>query len=196
MTASPRFGFRVLGHRPEKRRPVDWHAAFAGYARCHAIAQVDREAFLSHFTFEQDFVDYLITERSEKGYNGLCGASWLFWDIDRPDDLALALRDARRLAGVILERYRELDDDDLLIFLSGGEGVHIGIPTAWNPEASPQFNAIAREFCLTIAEAAKVPVDGSIYSKCRLFRAPNSRHPKTGLYKRRLMLDELTHLKP
>jgi hypothetical protein len=28
----------------------------------------------------------------------------------------------------------------------------------------------------------------------RLFRAPNSRHPKTGLDKRRLTLDELLHL--
>ena len=47
-----------------------------------------------------------------------------------------------------------------------------------------------------MAEAANVAVDGSIYSKTRLFRAPNSRHPKTGLFKRRLTLDELSFLKP
>jgi hypothetical protein len=116
--------------------------------------------------------------------------------IDRPDDLALALRDARRLAGAILERHRELDDADLLIFLSGGKGVHVGIPTAWHPEPSPRFHESAKLFCLAIAEAAKVAVDGSIYSKTRLFRAPNSRHPKTGLFKRRLTLDELGFLKP
>ncbi len=68
----------------------------------------------------------------------------------------LALRDARRLAGAILERYRELDDDDLLIFLSGGKGVHIGIPTVWHPSPSPHFNAIAKLFCLAIAEAANI----------------------------------------
>jgi hypothetical protein len=56
---TPIFGFRVVGHRAEKRRPVDWHAAFAGHARCDSKAQLDREAFLSHFTFAQDFVDYL-----------------------------------------------------------------------------------------------------------------------------------------
>ena len=149
-----------------------------------------------HFTFGQDFVDYLEREGSERGYNGPCGASWLFWDIDRPDDLALALRDARRLAGAILERYRELDDDDLLIFLSGGKGVHVGIPTTWHPEPSPDFHIVAKLFCLAMAEAANVAVDGSIYSKTRLFRAPNSRHPKTGLFKRRLTLDELSFLKP
>ncbi len=195
MKATP-FGFRVVGHRAEKRRPIDWHAAFAGYASCDRKAELDREAFLSHFTFEQDFVDYLEREGSEKGYSGPCGASWLFWDIDRPDDLALALRDARRLAGAILERYRELDDADLLIFLSGGKGVHIGIPTAWHPEPSPGFHECAKLFCLAMAEAANVAVDGSIYSKTRLFRAPNSRHPKTGLFNRRLTLDELSFLKP
>jgi len=182
-------------NRAEKRRPVDWHAAFAGYACCDRKAELDREAFLSHFTFEQDFVDYLERQGSEKGYSGPCGASWLFWDIDRPDDLALALHDARRIAGAILERYRELDDADLLVFLSGGKGLHLGIPTTWHPEPSPRFHESAKLFCLAIAEAANVVVDGAIYSKTRLFRAPNSRHPKTGLFKRRLSLDELTHLK-
>jgi len=39
-----------------------------------------------------------------------------------------------------------------------------------------------------------VNIDTSVYDKVRLFRAPNSRHPKTGLHKRRLTLDELLHL--
>ncbi len=75
-------------------------------------------------------------------------------------------------------------------------GVHIGIPTAWHPEPSPGFHECAKLFCLAMAEAANVAVDGSIYSKTRLFRAPNSRHPKTGLFNRRLTLDELSFLKP
>jgi len=73
--------------------------------------------------------------------------------------------------------------------------VHVGIPTVWHPSPSPSFNAIAKLFCLAIADAANVVLDRSIYSKTRLFRAPNSRHPKTGLFKRRLSLDELTYLK-
>jgi hypothetical protein len=35
-----------------------------------------------------------------------------------------------------------------------------------------------------------------IYSKTRLFRAPNSRHPRTGLFKRRIAFQELMHLGP
>jgi len=194
MTSTP-FGFRVVGHRAGRRRLVDWRAAFAAYAECNPQARPEREAYLSHFVFGQDFAEYLEREGTEKDYKGPCGADRLFWDIDRPDDLGLALRDARRLAGAILDRYRELDDDDLLVFLSGAKGVHVGIPTAWHPAPSPHFNATAKLFCLAIAEATNVVVDGLIYSKTRLFRAPNSRHPKTGLFKRRLSLDELTHLK-
>jgi hypothetical protein len=116
--------------------------------------------------------------------------------LDRPDDLGAALRDARRLAGAILDRFRGLDEDDLLIFLSGAKGVHVGIPAAWHPEPSPDFNAVAKRFCLDLADAAGVVADPTIYSKTRLLRAPNSRHPRTGLHKRRLTLDALTHLKP
>src|SRR5262249_36626556 len=154
MTTMP-VGFRVVGHRAGRRRPVNWRAAFVAYADCDPKAELDREAYLSHFVFGPEFAEHMEQESTEKGYDGPCGADWLFWDIDRPDDLGLALRDARRLAGAILDRYRELDDEDLLIFLSGGKGVHVGIPTVWHPEPSPHFNAIAKLFCLGLAEEAK-----------------------------------------
>ena len=40
----------------------------------------------------------------------------------------------------------------------------------------------------------QVTIDGGVYDKVRAFRAPNSRHPKTGLHKRALTLDELMRL--
>ena len=39
--------------------------------------------------------------------------------------------------------------------------------------------------------AAGVRVDEGIYDKIRPFRCPNSRHPRTGLHKRRLRSEEL-----
>jgi len=83
----------------------------------------------------------------------------------------------------------------VLVFVSGGKGVHAGIRTVWVPEPSPDYHAVAKRFCLDLAERAGVAADGSIYSKTRIFRAPNSRHA-SGLFKRRLSLDELTHLGP
>jgi hypothetical protein len=195
MTTTPcGFGFRVVGSKWGERRLVDQTAALAGYCSCDPRAEVQREAYLSHFVFPLEFRRHLETERSERGYNGPCGADWLYWDVDRPGDLEHALRDARRLAGAILERYRDVDDDDLLIFLSGGKGLHVGVPTSlWHPEPSPTFNEVARRFALAHADRAGIAIDVSIYSKTRLFRAPNSRHP-SGRFKRRLMFEELMYL--
>ena len=190
------YGFRVVGHRANARRLVDWRAAFTAYAECDERATPDREAYLSHFQFGNDFKEHLEQAGSEKGYNGPCGTSWLFWDVDRTD-LEIALADTRRLVGGLLDRYRELDDDDLLTFLSGGKGFHVGIPCSiWNPEPSLRFHEVAKRFAFAHAERAGIVVDGLIYSKTRLFRAPNSRHPKSGLFKRRLTHRELMHLKP
>src|SRR5262249_50095767 len=66
----------------------------------------------------------------------------------------------------------------------------------WGPTPTKYFNVTGRRSCEAHGERAGVVVDGTVYTKTRLFRAPNSRHPKTGLFKRRLGLDELMHLKP
>ncbi len=189
------YGFWVVGSLWARRQSVDWRTAFAAYCACDDRAQPEREAFFSHFTFGRDLHEYLTRTGSEAGFTGPCGTDWLHWDIDRADDLDAALRDARRLSGAILDRYRELGDDDLLIFLSGGKGFHVGVAAAlWGPPPSTRFHEIARRFALAHAELAGVTIDPSVYSKARLFRAPNSRHPRTGLFKRRLTLDELMGL--
>jgi hypothetical protein len=118
----------------------------------------------------------------------------VWFDVDRPDDLDAALHDTRRLAAVILQRYPAMDDDDLLLFFSGSKGFHVGLPITWNPEPSTVFHRVARHFAEGLATLAGVRIDTSVYDRVRLFRAPNSRHAKTGLHKRRLTLHELMHL--
>jgi hypothetical protein len=189
------FGFRIFGGCHEARRLIDWAAAFRGYCECDQRAETDREGYLSAFTFGADFRRHLELTDSTKGYNGVCASPWLWWDIDREGDLQAATNDARRLAAAMVERYR-LDDDGLLLFFSGSKGFHVGLPTAlWLPAPSATFNRTARRFAEALAEQVGVAIDTSIYDKVRAFRAPNSRHPKTGLHKRRLTLDELLHLK-
>jgi hypothetical protein len=124
----------------------------------------------------------------------VCGAPFIWWDIDREGDLESALSDTMRLVHSMVYRLR-LDDDDLLIFYSGSKGFHVGLPTAlWAPEPSVVFNRVARRFAEGIAESAGVTIDIGVYDKVRAFRAPNSWHPKTGRHKRRLSLKELTEL--
>jgi hypothetical protein len=186
-------GFRILGSCNEARVCVEHARAFAAYASCDVLAAVEREAYLSAFTFGDDFRERLQSTGSVKGFDGACWTAWLWFDIDRAD-LDAALRDARRLALWLVERY-QLDDDALLIFFSGSKGLHIGLPSSlWTPEPSSSFHRVCRQLAEGIGKAAGVVVDTSVYDRVRAFRAPNSRHPKTGLHKRRLSLDELEGL--
>jgi hypothetical protein len=193
-TPKPWLGFRVVGKATSPRRLTDTGAALAAYAACDPKAEVHKEAYLSAFAYDTAFRDYLATNGSVKGYNGACWAPFLWFDIDRQDNLDTALRDARRLAAGTLQRYPSLNDDDLLAFFSGSKGFHIGLPGTWLAEPSADYHRVARHFSESLAGTVGVAVDAGTYLKVQLFRAPNSRHAKTKLHKRRLSFDELMHL--
>ena len=98
------------------------------------------------------------------------------------------------MAASLIDRYR-LDGDDLLVFFSGSKGFHIGLPTSlWQPMPSERYHRVARRFAEWLVEPIEIAIDVGIYDKVRAFRAPNSRHPKTGLHKRALSARELLHL--
>ena len=186
-------GFRIVGPCTNERRLVDWQAAFVAYAALDERAEVNREGYLSAFRFGDDFRQHLDVNGSTKGFDGVCGARFVWFDIDRTD-LEAARRDAARLCLCLVDRY-SLDDDGLLIFFSGSKGFHVGLPTdLWQPTASLTFHHTARRLAEGLAAAAQVAIDGGVYDKVRAFRAPNSRHGKTEFYKRRLPLDELMRL--
>lgn len=188
------YGFRIVGGTWETRRLVDAAAAFAGYAACDSKAEVHREAYLSAFQYGEDFRRLLLETGSTARYSGPCWSPWLWFDIDAEGDLERARREAARLVLKLYERYKP-GDDDLLIFFSGSKGFHVGLPTSlWSPPPSADFAKTARRFAEHAAGLATVTIDAGVYDRVRAFRAPNSRHPKTGLHKRRFALDELTGL--
>ncbi|MCO6045909.1 DNA primase [Aeoliella sp. ICT_H6.2] len=190
------YGFRILGSCAGERRLVDWPAALAGYAECDERAEVDREGYLSAFTYPIEFRDYLTTHRTTKGYSGPCGGDWLWWDIDADCDLERATSHARRLCAGLVERY-DIDGDTLLVFFSGAKGYHVGLPLSLcsTPSASTAFHQVAKYLAIHLAESMNVAIDVGVYDRVRAFRAPNSRHPRTGLHKRHLTLDELLGMK-
>lgn len=190
------FGFRVVGPVSGARRLVDAAAAFAGHCAADPRAEPCREVYLSAFAFGPAFREYLEARGTTKGYAGPCWSPWLWLDIDRPGDPAAALTDARRLAGFVLGRYPKLGEDDLPTFFSGGKGYHLGVPLTHNPDPSPDFHRVAGRLAAGLAAGAGVAVDASIYDRVKLFRAPNSRHPRTGLHKRPLTHRELFGLTP
>ena len=181
------YGFRIIGPCSGERRLTDAAAAFAAYASCDERADVNSEAYLSAFCFDAGFAEYLRRNGTTKGYGGSCWSPWLWFDIDREGDLDRARIDSSKLAVLLCDRYA-VAEDDLLIFYSGSKGFHLGLPTAFFAGAvpGPRFNKIARRLAERLAEVAGVAIDTGVYDTVRAFRAPNSRHPKTGLYKRRL----------
>jgi hypothetical protein len=188
-------GFWILGDCKGERQPVNYEDAYTAYSQCDTRAEVEREAYLSAFEFPGEFGEYLAAKRTTKGYLGRCGARWLWSDIDAAGDLKLATTQARRLCAGLVDRYG-IDGDSLLVFFSGAKGYHVGFPLAAcdSPIPSDKFHKISRRFAEGIAERLAVKIDAGVYDKVRAFRAPNSRHPKTGLHKRRLSYDELMGL--
>lgn len=192
-----RYGFWVRGGKHAPREPVLAARAFAGFAACDEAARPDGEHYLSAFTFGADFRDHLRATASTRGFEGQCGGDWLWFDIDRASDIDAALADARVLCLHLTDHWK-VRDDEMLIFISGGKGFHIGVPTLlWSPEPSVSFNRVARQVAETIAKRAGgtgVVIDTGIYDKVRLFRAPNSRHPTTGLRKRIFTTEEFLNI--
>ncbi len=192
-----RFGFRIVGDCHETRRLVMAAVAFAAYCACDERAQVAQQAYLSAFWFDDS-----MQNRADgwhrldvRDFSGACWSPWIWFDIDREHDIEAALFDARKLAAHVIDRYK-LDDDSLLLFLSGGKGFHLGLPTSlFAPAPDANFHQFAKRFALATSDRCRVAIDESIYDKVRAFRAPNSRHAKTGLHKRRLSFEELMYLR-
>ena len=180
-------GFRIVGPCTGDRRRVDAARAFQAYCACDARAGIDREAYLSAFQFDDGFAEHLARTGSPAGFTGSTWAPFVWLDVDRDESaggIARALADTKRLVDTLDERFG-VTRCALVPFVSGGKGFHLGIPTAlWAPTASADFHAVARQFAETVAAAAGVAVDVGVFDRVRAFRAPNSRHPKTGLHKR------------
>lgn len=148
------------------------------------------EAYLSHFIFGPELVAHFKAHRnSVAGYAGPCGARWLYFDIDRTDRNE-AVEDCRQLVRTIQQRYPALEGD-VPIYFSGSKGFHVLIELAHRPPPCVGFQNVARMFAESLAAQAGVRVDSAIYDLNRIVRAPNSKHPKTGLFKRRIETEAL-----
>lgn len=153
----------------------------------YADGEVDdeREAYLSHFVFGEEMRTHYDSHRqSVANYPGPCWCRWIVLDIDRPD-LVVALEAARRIVKVVHQHYPEMDGD-VPVYFSGGKGFHILIELANNPSPANGFHRVARAYAESLSARAGVQIDNSIYDIARIIRLPNTKHPRTGLFKRRI----------
>jgi hypothetical protein len=174
---------------PTSPRALVRHADLLNAYSDRAIED-DREAYLSHFAFGREMqAHFAANRRSVAEYAGPCWARWIVLDIDRPD-LSFALDDARRLVKAIIQRYPEVEPDPP-IFFSGAKGFHVLVGLTHMPPPSVGFPAVARTFAESLAARAGVTIDTAIFDANRIVRLPNTRHPRTGLFKRRIDFEAL-----
>jgi hypothetical protein len=167
------------------------HQLLTAYANGAMLERDEiREAYLSHFTFSLDLqTHYELNRQSVAGFAGPCWARWLVLDIDRAN-LTESLADACRLVAFLHARYPEAEGD-VPIYFSGSKGFHVLIELTHNPPPSIGFQRTARALAEAIAARAGVKIDTSVFDIAHIIRLPNTRHPKTGLFKRRIDADAL-----
>lgn len=117
----------------------------------------------------------------------------LYFDLDGTSYEAVKA-DAIRLT-IILEALFGIKPEDLLIFFSGNKGIHIIVPAAvLGIQPHPHLNEIFKFIASTLAgQLPNGTLDTKVYDRVRLFRLPNSKHTKSGLYKVPLSYDELLY---
>lgn len=184
------YGLRVLGSASGRREVVSFDKATRLYAAADPAVHPELPAFLSAFRYPIDLKRHAEATGGTAGYSGPIGVDAVNFDIDRVN-LDDAVRDARRLVARLAERW-SLDADDLVVAFSGSKGFHVSIPTTGiNP--SPDNHTTARLLASTIAGEVGITIDESVYLPTQLWRAPNTKHPRSGLYKIRIDADDLLY---
>lgn len=171
-----------------RREVVFAEPLFVAFHEADDRADLDREAYLSVYQYPRDeYATYVRRHGTPKGYAGPAACCRLLWDLDNAD-LDRATADTRALVRFVAGRYGE---DGLGIHWSGRKGYHVSLvcPPGFVP--TPHTPAVVKLLAVTAARAAGVTVDPTVYDRQRLLRLPNSRHGKSGLYKRFLDPEEL-----
>jgi replicative DNA helicase len=184
-------GAFVLGAPTSPRALVRHGDLLTAYA--DGAIEDEREGYLSHFAFGSEMAaHYRANRQSVAGFAGPCWCRWLVLDIDRAN-LVDALADACRLVRTIHQRYAALEGD-VPVYFSGGKGFHILVELAHNPPPAVGFQRVARTFAKALAARAGVRIDSSIYDIAHIIRLPNTKHPRSGLFKRRIDAEALFQL--
>lgn len=150
--------------------------------------------YKSAYTYGEDAKEYWESNKeSIKGYTGETYSSELWFDLDCEKDPGKA----KKAAIDLLTHIDSLGWTNATeIYFSGFKGFHVIIHTT-NRLVPSEVSII----CYNVAKEAGVPIgpegvfDTSVYNITRIFRLPNTRHQKSGLYKVPITFDELRDLK-
>ena len=158
------------------------------YYTADPALDLDTEWFLSTFAYPRETLEaYLEANNgSTAGYDGPVAIDSLKFDID-DGNIESALQSARWLAAHLANKY---GDKNLFIWFSGSKGFHLEVVLDPVP-CAPGLHQVARALATRIAAEVNIKIDTDVYSAVNLFRAANTRHARSGLFKIGLELDDL-----
>lgn len=173
-----RYGVVVRGAPSAGRKVCVWDSAFTAYLG--GDADSDGEAYLSAFTYPKPFLDHVRAHGFAR-YVGPVYARYIPFDFDSESDPLAAIENAQRFL-CWLEGAASADLGAVIAAYSGSKGAHLRLPVSdLGAEPSPDFPKVAKAFAALLARSAGVKfLDAAIYDAARIFRLPNTRHPKTG----------------
>lgn len=126
----------------------------------------------------------------------MIGNLYIDFDVTDIDNNFWMIRNDAIKVVSILGAIFGIDKDMIQLYFSGNKGIHIVVPAETiGIHPHPQLNMVFKKVAEDMNKLTKHnTVDTRIYDKVRLFRVPNSIHPKTGLYKIPITFDELRDL--
>ena len=145
----------------------DWAAFFS--------AHKDKGVFTTAFRYK----DKNIREGSMIGH--------FYLDFDEPNvekNFRYVKEDVIRCVSALKSIY-QIPTEYIRLYFSGGKGIHLIVPyEVFGIEPNDKLHEIFRLMAKDFASMTRnKTVDTKIYDRVRLLRVPNSRHPKTNLYK-------------
>ncbi len=186
----------AFGSLYAQRQIVQAEALYRAYHENELPNTLDnREAYTTVYQYPRSqYCEHVRANDSPRGYVGPASCGRLVWDIDR-NDLDAALEDIRKLIRFLRERYGTCAERGLGVYFSGSKGFHVTLIAPHNAfDPRPVVPVVLKKLCIAIARNAGIRVDPAIYDHQRLFRLPNTRHAKTGLFKTFIDLDDLDKL--
>ena len=195
-----KYGFRCEGFRGD-RLPCRVRDLFAHSLEAPESITAKTDFYLSAYTFGEDFVEYLKTTGSTAKFDGYCFTDWVWLDVDFRKDRGECLNDslvaARKLVEFIVGGFLVPNAESVFIAFTGAKGFCVGIPISVfgsEAQASVVFHQKCKVVAEKIANTVGAEIDPVVYDKVRLWRCPNTRNSKTGLFKIQLSHSELTEL--
>ena len=171
-----------------------WKEEHGELVNCHeSIFNYNEDAwvYFNEETLEDNGFGGFDSEKRQSlgGFEGSSYPLFIPIDIDS-DDIACALEDTRKLKAHLTNHFR-VEEDLIVVQFSGSKGFHVSLPSNLFALKPSSDSHLILKYIVRLIVPKEISYDEQIYSRNRLLRLENTKNPKSGLYKIRLIGEEI-----